>query len=75
MATTQSPQSVRRQGRLLLATQAVQKNKLLSQRKAATLYDAPKTSLRRRLQNIPTIQEFNTQKRKLKSSEEEALVR
>ena len=74
MASTQRFRSPQKQGRLLLASQSLQKNQVLSQRKAAALYDTPRTTLRRRLHHVPTIQEFNTQKRKLQLSEEQALI-
>lgn len=70
MASTQHFRSPQKQGRLLLASQSLQKNQILSQRKAAALYDTPRTTLQRRLHHVPTIQEFNIQKRKLQPSEE-----
>jgi hypothetical protein len=66
--------SPERSGRLLLATQSLDDKILKSQRRAAYLYDVPRSTLQRRLQRARTIQDFNAQKRKLSPSEEESLV-
>jgi hypothetical protein len=66
--------SPERGGRLLLATQSLDDKILKSQRRAAYLYDVPRSTLQRRLQRARTIQDFNAQKRKLSPSEEESLV-
>jgi hypothetical protein len=74
MAPTPRRRSPQIGGRLLLATDSLDNNILSSARRAAFLYDVPRTTLRRRVQRIPTIQAFNAQKRKLSLSEEESLV-
>jgi hypothetical protein len=74
MDSTPRCKSPQRGGRGLLAVQSLQNNTLTSQRRAARLFNVPLTSLQRRLQNVPTISEFNAQKRKLSLSEEESLV-
>ena len=38
------------------------------------MYDISRTTLQRRLEKVPTLKEFNSQKRKLKLSEEQTLV-
>jgi hypothetical protein len=74
MDSTPRSESPQRGGRTLLATQSLKNKILQSQRRAAFLYNVPRTSLQRRLQSVPTIQAFNKQKRKLTLLEEESLV-
>ena len=47
---------------------------LFRSRKATKSYDVPRTTLRRRIKESTSIAELNLQKRKLKPSEEQALV-
>jgi hypothetical protein len=74
MAQCQRPLSPQRGARTLLAAQSIQNQRISSQRRAASLYNVPRTTLRRRLQRVPTIQAFNQTKRKLSSIEEQSLV-
>ena len=66
--------SLQKEAKLLLAKQAVQLNQFSSHRKAAETYRVSETTFRRRLQGIGPQTETNARKRKLKPSEEQALV-
>ena len=74
MASTQNPQLLQKEGRLLLTKYAIQNNQFSSVRKATKSYDVPRTTLRHRIEGSLSIAESNSQKRKLKLSEEQALV-
>lgn len=63
------------EGRVLLASRALQENRIRSQRQAASLFDAPRTTLQRRLQGIQPQAVTNAQKRKLSPTEEQSLVK
>jgi hypothetical protein len=73
MATPNS-QLLQKDARLLLAKQALRNNQFLSQRKAAKSYNVAKTTLRDHLNGLIPKHESNARKRKLKLSEEQALV-
>ena len=74
MPSTPRLQSPQKEGRLLLAKQTLQQNHISSVRKAAKSYDIPRTTLRDRLSGASSRSASNSQKRKLKPSEEQALV-
>ena len=74
MPTTQRTQKLQREGRLALSTQAIQARQIKSLRQAATLYNIPRTTLRRRLNGILPQASANAQKRKLSPTEEQSLV-
>jgi hypothetical protein len=74
MAPPHNAQRLQKAGRLDLSIHAIQNSQISSTRKATRLYDIPRTTLRRRLQHVPTLQKFNTQKRKLSPTEEQSLV-
>ena len=61
-------------GRLELAIRAIQTGQLTSVRKAAQLYNIPRTTLRRRLNGIQQRAIASYTKRKLTETEEEALL-
>ena len=60
---------------LVLAVQALQKDPKLSVRKAAKIYNVPRTTLANRRDGQQTISELSTNRRKLAESEENAIVR
>ena len=74
MARQPRAQQTYRESRILLASRALQEKRVISQRQAASLYDAPRTTFRRQCQRVPTIKDFNAQKRKLDPVEEQSLV-
>jgi hypothetical protein len=74
MAPPQRPASPQRGARSLLAAQSIKNQYIKSQRRAAFLYNVPRSTINRRLQHVPTIQAFNQQKRTLSSIEEQSLV-
>ena len=61
-------------GRLELAVRAVQKSQITSVRKAALLYDVPRSTLQDRLNSIKHRVSANRTKRKLTKTEEETLL-
>ncbi|RAR00893.1 plasma membrane calcium-transporting atpase 2 [Stemphylium lycopersici] len=61
-------------GRVLLASRALQEKRITSQRQAAMLYDAPRTTLRRRLRGTQPRLETASVNRKLSATEEHSLV-
>ncbi|KAL6172800.1 hypothetical protein ACJQWK_01946 [Exserohilum turcicum] len=63
-----------REGRVLLASRALQEKRVVSQRQAAMLYDAPRTTLRRRLRGTKPRLETASVNRKLSAVEEQSLV-
>ena len=63
-----------REGRVLLASRALQEKRVTSQRQAAMLYDAPRTTLRRRLRGIQPRLETASVNRKLLAVEEQSLI-
>ncbi|KAF2839829.1 hypothetical protein M501DRAFT_1050464 [Patellaria atrata CBS 101060] len=69
MPLTQNLQKLRQEGRLLIATKSLQENRISSVRKAAGLYDVPKSTLHRRVHGITPQSVSNSQKRKLQLSE------
>ncbi|RYN17045.1 hypothetical protein AA0119_g11468 [Alternaria tenuissima] len=66
--------SPQKEGKTLLAAQALQLNQVKSQRRASQLYRVPRTTLQRRLQGIQPQAITNAQKRKLYPVEEQAVV-
>jgi hypothetical protein len=74
MPPPHNAQRLQKEGRLDLSIAAIQASPILNTQKAAQLYDVPRTTLRRRLQHVPTVQQFNAQKRKLYPTEEQSLV-
>jgi hypothetical protein len=67
-------QQTSREGRTLLASRALQEKRVTSQRQAASLYDAPRTTLRRRLRGTQPRSETASVNRKLLAVEEQSLV-
>ena len=61
-------------GRLELAIRAVKSGQITSVRKAAQLYDIPRTTLQKRLNGIKERSIVNRTKRKLTETEEETLL-
>jgi hypothetical protein len=74
MLQPQRPLSPQRQGRCLLATQALQLKQVQSQRLASRLYSVPRTTLQPRLQGIRPKHETTPHNRKLSSTKEQSLV-
>jgi hypothetical protein len=70
----QRPRQTSREGRILLASRALQENCVTSQRSAASLFDAPRTTLRRRLRGTQPRSETASVNRKLSAVEEQSLV-
>jgi hypothetical protein len=62
------------EGRVLLAIQAIQQGQFQSIRSAATLYDVPLETLRRRVHGNPARCDSTPNNRKLTSLEEEVLT-
>ena len=75
MPSTQGSKSLQKEARLVLAKHALQNNQISSLRKAESAYDTPKSTLHDRLKGATPRSESNLRKRKLKLSEEEALVK
>ena len=65
---------VRKEGRKVLALQALQKGQVSSARHAARLYKVPKTSLTDRLRGRATRVELRANNHKLTKTEEQALI-
>ncbi|KAI1675982.1 Transposase [Pyrenophora tritici-repentis] len=63
-----------REARVLLASRALQEKRVTSQRQAAMLYDAPRTTLRRRLRGTQPRSETASINRKLSAIEEQSLI-
>jgi hypothetical protein len=74
MGSTPRRKSPERGGRTLLATQSLKTENIDGQRRAAFLYDVPRTTLRCCTEHVPTIQDFNAGKRKLFLSEGKSLL-
>jgi predicted HTH domain antitoxin len=74
MAQQQRAQLPQKEGRLSLSIQAIQKNQILSVRRAAKLYDISRTSLQRRVKGVVPKAQSNARKRKLQLTEEQSLV-
>ena len=75
MPTPQHQQQPQTEGKLALSIQAIQTRQVSSYRRAARSYNVPRTTLQRRLQHTPTIQQYNATKRKLHLLEEQTLVK
>ena len=63
-----------KEANLILAIQAIEKDPTLSRRQAATIYQVPETSLRRRIKGRPSRLEIRNGRLNLTSAEEETLV-
>ena len=74
MPPPQHPQQTAREGRLSLAIYSIQKTRIFTANRAATLYTVPRTTLRCRLQGALPKATANAQKRKLLPTEEQSLV-
>jgi hypothetical protein len=74
MPRQQRPLQFCHEGRLSLAIDTIQKNRLSTATRAATLYTIPRTTLLRRLQSALPKATANAQKRRLSPIEEQSLV-
>jgi hypothetical protein len=74
MAPPQPSQTSQKQGRSLLAAQALQTKRIKSQRKAAQLYEVSRTTIQRRLQGIRPRDEIRPVNLKMRPVEEQSLV-
>ncbi|KAL6152046.1 hypothetical protein ACJBU6_08936 [Exserohilum turcicum] len=74
MTRQQRSLSPQRQGRLCLASQSIQRHQIKSQRKAAQLFNVPRSTLYDRLQGRQPQATANARKRKLLPIEEQSLV-
>ena len=74
MLSTLQAQKAQKEGRILLATQAIQNHQKLRVYRAAKLYSAPHSTLQDRLAGAQPQAISNAQKRKLLPTEEQALV-
>ena len=63
-----------KEGQLLLAIAAIQKDPNLSNRAAAKIYSVPESTLRTRRQGISSRRDITANSRKLTNSEESALI-
>ena len=68
------PNDLRQEGRLELAIQAINLGQISSVRKAAQLYDVPRSTLQRRLNGLKQRSTANRTKRKLTETEEKTLL-
>jgi hypothetical protein len=75
MHSTLQAQKAETEGRIILATQAIQNDQKLTVRKASRLYNAPRSTLQNRLAGIQPQAIFNARKRKLLPTEEQTLVK
>ena len=64
-----------REGRIILAIEAIRTSKNLSRRQAAKTYNVPESSLCDRMNGIPAMAEIRNPRHNLTSSEEETLIR
>jgi hypothetical protein len=62
------------EGRIVLAIQALEKREKLSVRRAAAIYDVPRTTLQYRYLGRPSRRDTTPNSRKMKKTEEEALL-
>jgi len=74
MLSTLQAQKAQKEGRILLATQAIQNHQKLRVYRAAKLYSAPRSTLQDRLAGAQPQAISNARKRKLLPTEEQALV-
>ena len=74
MPSTYTDNALQKEGRLLLAIQAIQKGQIKSVRVAATTYNIARSTLQERLAGVLSRDIFISPNRKLKPSEEESLV-
>jgi len=75
MPPKSTAQAAQREGRLLLALEALQKGQIQTIRAAATSYDVPESTLRYRLQGHPSRDNSTPNNQKLTSTEESALIK
>jgi Tc5 transposase DNA-binding domain/helix-turn-helix, Psq domain len=73
-ATTKQAKSSNQEGRVLLAKQAVKEGQIQSVRSAAELYDVPETTLRHRIDGMPSRDDCTPNSRKLTLCKEEAII-
>ena len=64
-----------KEGRILLAIQAIKQGQIQSIRTAASMYDIPYTSLHKRINGIPSRHDSIPNNRRLSSQEESAIIR
>jgi hypothetical protein len=74
MPSQHNAQRLQKEGRLALSKAAIQSKQVLSYRKAAQLYDIPRSTLHRRVKGALPQASSNAQKRKLCPLEEQSLV-
>jgi hypothetical protein len=67
--------SINKEGRILLAIQALERGQFKSERQAAMAYDINRYSLQRRRQGMASREDCRANNKKLTLQEEEALVR
>ncbi|RJE25947.1 Pogo transposable element [Aspergillus sclerotialis] len=70
-----SRNSIEQEGRILLAIQAIKKQEISTIREAARRFEVPKSTLLRRLNNIPNRAETRANNYKLTEIEEESLLK
>ena len=69
------PEPLQYEARIQLAVEALRSGQIRSVRKAADAFDVPKSTLHRRVKGGGTRQEAQVQNRKLRPTEEAALIR
>ena len=74
MLPTQNTQQLQKEGRLTLSKQAIQTKQISSFRRAARLYNIPRSTLQDRVNGALPQATANAQKRKLRPTEEQVLV-
>ena len=74
MPPTQNIQQLQKEGRLALSKQAFQAKQISSYRRAATLYNVPRSALTQRVNGTLPQAITNARKRKLHPTEEQTLV-
>lgn len=74
MTTQRQPAVAQKEGRILLASQAINVNRIKSVRRAAELFDVPRSLLRRRLQGCQPPSTINARKRRLLNTEKQSLI-
>jgi hypothetical protein len=75
MAPPHTSESIQKEGRVLLAVHSFRKGQISSRRAAASTYNAPPTTVGRRLKGIPPKRGSKAKNRKLLQCEEEVLVK
>jgi hypothetical protein len=67
--------ALQKEGRILLAIQSFKKGQFKSLRAASRAYDVPLSSLQRRMNGVPSLQDYTPVGRKLSTTEESVIVR